>query len=365
MTTILQPTNRELGVQMLRAIAAIFVLLHHTIQICCITRDVPFMPHIWINYGFIGVNIFFVISGYVMTLCLYQGKQFFLQRTARIYPAFWLTVAFSAFLSFLLLNGNSFPGVPWYFDIKSALLLPTKEINPTYQIPYWTLVYEMTFYFIMSIVAFSRLSSKRLERGLWIWAGIITIVCLSHIYPPFNRESGTADVGLWTFLSPTNFLFIAGALYGIRGKSIFRKQKWYVLAIASVFFWCLGKLLHDPNCLHLALHAISYLCLLDLVRRVKNPGRLLVMMGNASYGLYLIHILLILAFIKVMPAFMHTLSLFHFGVITFIVVLFGGVAFGALEYNIHAKFIKPLLAYQKNKIRAQQSRDREGATAEL
>ena len=80
--------NKNSGIQGLRAIAAVLVVLQHAIFFACTARGVDFTPYLPIGFGQVGVGIFFVISGYVMTLCLPQGAMFMPQRIARIYPAF-------------------------------------------------------------------------------------------------------------------------------------------------------------------------------------------------------------------------------------------------------------------------------------
>lgn len=76
--------KKNTSIQGLRAIAAFLVVFQHAIYFACTAKGVDFTPYLPIGFGQMGVGIFFVISGYVMTLCLSQGAMFMPQRIARI-----------------------------------------------------------------------------------------------------------------------------------------------------------------------------------------------------------------------------------------------------------------------------------------
>lgn len=139
-------TQRSSGVQALRAIAALFVVVQHAVYWASLSADVD--AHYIMKWGDIGVAAFFVISGYVMVMCLPQGRMFMVWRVARIYPGFWAAVLLSAVV-------YSLTGRHWQLDWYSLSLLPTQYMNGDYGIPYWTLIYELVFYVIMYIAAFS------------------------------------------------------------------------------------------------------------------------------------------------------------------------------------------------------------------
>ena len=334
---------RNSGVQALRAIAALLVLYQHTFNLCYVAKEITTPVYLPINFGLIGVNIFFVISGYVMILCLHQGKMFLPLRMARIYPAFWISIAAGASLLFISL--------PWYTDIKLLLLVPTVEVQGIYLIPLWTLIYEMTFYFIMALLAVSGLSKPAMTRALLAWAGVIVVICLSRVYSPFSHAMGAINPGLWVFVSPFNLMFIAGALYGITGQDFLQRQQWPTILIVGALCWNLGQWLHAPNFLHVLFYAASYVCLLDLVRRV-NPPRILVAIGDYSYGLYLIHILFITLLIAAVPLLVQKLAFWNLVGVVFVIALPGGLLFGAFEHWMHSRLIKPLLKLRRPVVKA-------------
>ena len=112
--------QRNSGVQALRAIAALFVVVQHAVYYASLSAGVD--RPIFMYWGDIGVSTFFVISGYVMVMCLPQGRMFMVWRVARIYPGFWAAVILSAVV-------YSLTGSFWQLDWYSLSLLPTQHMN--------------------------------------------------------------------------------------------------------------------------------------------------------------------------------------------------------------------------------------------
>lgn len=132
--------QRLSSLELLRFVAALLVVLFH-------------LPSIGI--GEFGVDIFFVISGYVMMLSTAAGsQQFLLKRLIRIVPLYWaatLAVFLIALLLPSLLNNTSANPVHL---IKSLLFVPFDK-NGTGHQPLltigWTLNFEMYFYLLFAI----------------------------------------------------------------------------------------------------------------------------------------------------------------------------------------------------------------------
>ena len=94
--------NKE--IQGLRAVAVLAVLLAH-------------MQVNWLPGGFVGVDVFFVISGYLITAMLAREIQqtggikflsFYKRRVRRLFPAMLATCLLTVFVGFLLLGDESF-----------------------------------------------------------------------------------------------------------------------------------------------------------------------------------------------------------------------------------------------------------------
>jgi peptidoglycan/LPS O-acetylase OafA/YrhL len=77
----MKPASKLNNLQVLRAFAAVSVALYHTFYI---------LPGMQI-FGSFGVDVFFVISGYIMARILHKSPDFFLRRRIiRIVPPYWL-----------------------------------------------------------------------------------------------------------------------------------------------------------------------------------------------------------------------------------------------------------------------------------
>ena len=178
--TTITPT-RQYEIDLLRFIAALAVVLfHYTSR--AYGKDnlspIPFKEIDYITcYGYLGVPLFFIISGYVVLLSV-QGKtvrQFFVSRVQRLYPAYWVACT----LTFLIMrfwgngptNDLSAPllqaGTLQYL-LNMTMLHDFIGHNSIDQ-AYWTLAVEISFYFIISLVlAYKLLPHLNLVMGLWL-----------------------------------------------------------------------------------------------------------------------------------------------------------------------------------------------------
>lgn len=155
-----RPSGRPtwLSIQYLRAIAALLVVLHHARN----PEPWLFNPFAGVSIGQAGVDIFFVISGFIMYAAARDetAGQFVYRRVVRVAPLYWLAtivslaffyrrqlLAFDPMLLTKLMASLLF--VPHY-----NLLHPT-EIWPVL-VPGWTLNYEMFFYAVFALALLSR-----------------------------------------------------------------------------------------------------------------------------------------------------------------------------------------------------------------
>jgi exopolysaccharide production protein ExoZ len=133
------------SIHYLRAVAAIMVVIFH------IFSNIDFMrPQVesvyWMRGG---VDIFFVISGYVMVKSTENRDispgHFFAQRLKRIVPMYWI----ATLAAMLQINGH------WNYKLMSFLFIPAmhpdfEAMQPVVE-PGWTLNYEMFFYAIFAL----------------------------------------------------------------------------------------------------------------------------------------------------------------------------------------------------------------------
>ncbi|HEV2568902.1 acyltransferase [Sphingomonas sp.] len=147
---------RLASIQRLRGIAALLVVLVHAIDLADRSPDAGALAPLWLinDLGASGVDLFFVLSGFVMTLGLdrFTGpggwRRFLVARAIRILPLFWLLN-----LLLIVLIGT----IPdWRSAITALLLLPAADMRDFYFPPLWvgwTLAFEAGFYLMVALAA--------------------------------------------------------------------------------------------------------------------------------------------------------------------------------------------------------------------
>ena len=107
------------------------------------------------HFGKIGVEFFFIISGYVIYYSA-QNKtpgEFAFSRIKRLYPAFWFAVFFTSLFAFLWGRGT-------VMEVSAPQILANLTMVPelfgykNVDGAYWTLVYELKFYLLVFLVLF-------------------------------------------------------------------------------------------------------------------------------------------------------------------------------------------------------------------
>ena len=189
------------GLDGMRALAVVAVILYHT-------------NNGWLSGGFIGVEVFFVISGYLITLLLIGEhektgridlKQFWLRRARRLLPALFLMMAMLMIYSAIFerdtlgkLRGDVIAGVAyvtnWYQIWTGAGYTALLDFAPLRHL--WSLAVEEQFYLLWPLImlALMRLGRRRLpEISRWlVLAAVLIAVVTALLYHP--GQVGTAEV---------------------------------------------------------------------------------------------------------------------------------------------------------------------------
>jgi len=149
--------NRLLGLELLRGVAALLVLVEHLPvaigMVCGPGAAVP--PAIEDFPGYWGVDLFFVLSGYLIGLTLSKpgttARSFLLARLARILPLYYVASAVC-----LLVPTFRSKALSWPVAVTTGTLLPVAgdALDPMTAHPYgWTLCFEMAFYLAAAALA--------------------------------------------------------------------------------------------------------------------------------------------------------------------------------------------------------------------
>ncbi|MFM9081413.1 MAG: acyltransferase family protein [Opitutaceae bacterium] len=202
--TLKQPdTYRSLDIW--RGFAALWVTAFHSFGpwIEAQPNLLPAPLAVFLKSGWLGVHIFFVISGYCITARLasdYRGRKpastFLVDRLWRIFPPYWAALIFSAALALIgtmfnrnpVLGTDGHPGaIPSSIkDGFAALLALEPWLNqPSYLLVAWTISYEIAFYLIAALI-YDLVAVRISPTAGFVGAGLLAIwpvVAPSHLVP--------------------------------------------------------------------------------------------------------------------------------------------------------------------------------------
>lgn len=213
------------SIQILRGFAALLVVIYHirAMEALAIAHngltELPLLNGLITN-GYAGVDLFFVISGFIMvhvTTGVRAGVKsaldFLFARVTRIYPIWWIFAAVMTAM-FIVYNGLGF-GAGWErvsqgqpltpYMIKSFLLAP-QPAHPVLGVG-WTLVHEMYFYLVFTL--FLLVPRRFWHWGLLVWGAAIVGASFVGLTKPF-----AGDVSALIFY-PMTMEFIMGAAVGL------------------------------------------------------------------------------------------------------------------------------------------------------
>lgn len=275
-------TRRFNCIQALRGITALFVALEH----------VRFL-----NCGAFGVDIFFVISGFMVMFSTHNNTKHFLgKRFIRIYPLYALVTFGTYFLLLLFPNMFQLTKANPLSLVKSLFFIPF-EISPGIIQPLvrvgWTINYEVLLYVLFAIAC--RLSHR--YRGLICSGFLVVLMVLAHtlptdsiiltfygdyillefifgmllyyvmskVYVPLNQKKSMV---LWAYLCVPVVLMLFGVL-------AYTKQNVPLIPFGRAIYWGLPALL-----------MVTLTLLMDTKLTIPKS---LVYLGNISFSVFLLH----------------------------------------------------------------------------
>ena len=284
--------SKLLSLEAGRGIAALLVVLFHCWHHC---REA--YGDFWLGglfaFGHAGVDFFFVLSGFII---LHAHRRdigdpsrllnFVKRRFTRIYPVYW--VIFAITLIVLSLSSGAFPsglGIA-----ISALLLPTR--NFPIMADTWTLQHEILFYSFFGVLIWNR-NLGAIAFGAWL------IALIAARFEPIQSQSGLVLRLTATF----DFEFFLGMGAAWINKDLVLPAPKLFAAAGFLSFLAvgtaenIGMIHHWSSFTHLG-YGIAAAVLVSGLTAWERGGTmrlpaLLVVMGDSSYTLYLVHVLVV------------------------------------------------------------------------
>lgn len=338
------------SIQYLRGIAALMVVLHHTTAQIVVYKNAIGLPTIGVS----GVDIFFIISGFVIWYTTANKKinmQLFLEkRIIRVVPLYWLMTLTIVIAGTALPNLFSKTKFGISEIISSLMFIPHYSLGFQGKIwpilvPGWTLNYEMAFYAVFGLLLF--FSTKK--RSLILLVTFCSLIIIGYFIKTENAIILTYTnnlliefvIGVYIaklFLSNTlkiksaliPFLLLTCGICGLLATNIFSFGE----NLRGIYYG-----------IPAALIVIS--CLMIEQQGLISKFKLLHLLGDASYSIYLAHtysLTIIRIFWQKMIHIEPTLlQMFGFIVVSIVISSCAGIA-------IHLVVEKPLTRYLRLKL---------------
>lgn len=273
-------SKKLVEIQSLRCFAALSVVLYHIYYVFKIYNN--FNIDLF-EYGFLGVQIFFMISGFIMSLpsvTSLDAKKFIKKRFYRIFPSYIIvTLAITPY--YIFAQVSDLPESLFY----SLVLFPhfssiSNSFHPILGVG-WTLQFEMVFYYVVMLLLTMSLNNKVLIATIFLLGVSFSVKYLSN-----NQV-------LQYIFDPSIFIFffLGGALYKLY-TSIAAKAALYSVLIASVagLFICIRFGFNQNDFIVRMMVALLIFTLpfsFSSKSLLSNPY--IVFVASISYELYLVH----------------------------------------------------------------------------
>jgi len=259
-----------------RGIAALNVVIFHYTSRYRMNFGHNYPQYLDWEIGRYGVELFFMISGFVIFMSL-QGntsiESFAKKRFARLYPEYWICVC----LTFLVLSIAADPEVETVSP--PVLLLNLTMVQGVFNVKsvdgvYWSLIPELFFYFTIGLLYYlGQFSRIRIFGAVWL-----SLMILNSLFAlPFGAYLLNLQYGMF---------FMAGILFYRLKFSMGGWQEHALILLSFIAALCSHPGLAQAY-VYLLIYLLFYLFTYGMLNKIS--WKPLVFLGYISYPLYLIH----------------------------------------------------------------------------
>jgi len=323
-----------------RGLAALGVVVYHC------AAEITLNPSFWHDssyirhfaFGKLGVEFFFVLSGMLILLAHWDDlgnpttvKSYVWKRFRRVYPIYWIVLLPVTVLIFAHPGfGNNSDRNPW--TVVSSLMLIHIHSTETIILVAWTLFEEVQFYAIFLFLLLSRRFGA-VVMAIWFFLSVVgltghpvqLLVRPDPVFSPFHVLFGFGMLAAWI----------------LKKYSHFRWQAPFVVGVILVIVAFIRAPNHEAILtVGLGFMLLTLACLELERRKYISVAKWLLLLGDASYSLYLIHYQLLAATFRISY---HLDARFHLPVpVWFAANLTLATAAGI---GFHLWFERPLLSW--------------------
>jgi peptidoglycan/LPS O-acetylase OafA/YrhL len=293
-------------IQAMRGIAALMVVLCHARWFFVGTPQQAFAE--WLLYcGGAGVDVFFVISGFVMVYStrnadggMLQGGEFLIKRFSKI----WVPYAVVGLIYFFAVHrARAFDHVHVIWMIKSLLFIPPDGSELFYfgsgLTPVaWSLNYEFYFYLVFAAsLLFGRLRWIALFGWMFVFVYVIPVHDRGFFSTLPMSSINTKSAYLQMMTNPIILEFLAGMILGfiylsplrIKNATVCRLACFYVLALCAWVWLTHFRAVNSIS--YFGAFAVAVMFCFSIASKTipMRIPRMLLWLGTISYSLYLVH----------------------------------------------------------------------------
>jgi peptidoglycan/LPS O-acetylase OafA/YrhL len=279
----------------LRGIAALAVVLYHFTghYNTYYPQDPPARVDIW--WGAFGVQLFFLISGFVILMSAEAARRpsdFVISRVTRLYPVYWIVLVLGVVIAAVF----AVPNVPLSPDVVAMNLTMVQRwfLVPNVLDVFWTLAVEMQFYvllFMLLVITRCRLSDRLMVRVVVVWLAVCLVAAVwafptSHGLTPQEVPTPVKLI-LNVTLASYGPLFCTGMIAFLSRRA--NRVHWLLWpsAIVAVIVTGLTQEWTDAA-------VVAVICFGFILVTLRDTTPMLLLaplqwLGKVSYSLYLIH----------------------------------------------------------------------------